>query len=98
MSGGGNGYGARMPETIEVDMPRHGLAADLTEALAAHGLDAVVLDDGERCALRVGFAGSIEERLVAEVTRAIESWLGERELPLVVQQANGGCVVRPPGD
>ncbi len=79
-------------------MPRRGLAADLTQALAEHGLEAVVVDDGDRCALRVGFAGSVEERLVAEVARAIESWLGERELPLVVQQANGGCVVRPPGD
>jgi len=87
-----------MPETIEVDMPRSGLAAELTQALGDRGLEAIVVDDGDRCALRVAFAASEEDRLVAEVAHAIESWLGERGLPLVVQCANGGCVVRPPGD
>jgi hypothetical protein len=84
--------------TIQIDVPRRGLGSDLTEALAAHGLHAEVVDEEERCALVVRFAADEEERLVAGAIRAIESYLSERMLPLVVQRADGGAVVRPPGD
>jgi hypothetical protein len=87
-----------MTRTIEVDLPREALAAELSRALGAQGLHAVPFAEGDRCALRVGFSESEEDRLVGEVTRTIEEWLGARQLPLVVQRANGGCVVRPPGD
>lgn len=87
-----------MGETIEIDVPGRTLVGELTGALGAHGLDAEVLEDDDRCALRVAFAASEQDRLVGEVTRAIEAWLDERRLPLVVQRANGGCVIRPPGD
>ena len=40
-------------ETIEIDVPRRGIGSDLTEALAAHGLTAEVIDSDERCALHV---------------------------------------------
>lgn len=87
-----------MTETIDIDVPGRTLVDELTGALGAHGLEAEVLEDDHRCALRVGFARTEEDRLVGEVTRAIEAWLAERRLPLVVQRANGGCVIRPPGD
>lgn len=87
-----------MSETIEIDVPGRTLVDDLTRALGAHGLDAEVLEQEHRCALRVAFAETEQDRLVGEVTRAIEAWLDERRLPLVVQRANGGCVIRPPGD
>lgn len=89
-----------MTETIEIDLPRRGLGSDLTEALASHGLHAELVDEGEdeRCALRVRFAADERDRLVDGAVHAIEAFLSERMLPLVVQRANGGAVVRPPGD
>jgi len=66
------------------------------------GLRAEVLDggdviDGTPVELRVGFADE-RERLLAETAHAIEDWLAARELPLVVERADGGCLLRPPGD
>jgi hypothetical protein len=85
-------------ETIEIDVPRRGIGSDLTEALAAHGLHAKVVDGGDRCALQVCFASDERERLIDGAIHAIESYLSERMLPLVVQRADGGAVVRPPAD
>ena len=87
-----------MAETIQIDVPRRGIGSDLTEALAAHGLVAEVVDEDDRCALHVRFAADERERLVDDAVHAIEAFLSERMLPLVVQRANGGAVVRPPGD
>lgn len=87
-----------MAETIQIDVPRRGLGNDLTEALAAHGLRAEVVDADERCALHVRFATDEKERLLAGAIHAIETYLSDRMLPLVVQRADGGAVVRPPAD
>jgi hypothetical protein len=87
-----------MGELIEIDVPRRGIGSDLTEALAAHGLLAEIVDSDERCSLRVRFATDEHERLLDEAVHAIESYLSERDLPLVVQRADGSAVVRPPGD
>jgi hypothetical protein len=87
-----------MAETIEIDVPRRGIGSELTEALAAHGLEAEIVDSGDRCALRVRYAAAEHDRLVDSAVQAIESYLAERMLPLVVQRADGGAVVRPPGD
>jgi hypothetical protein len=85
-------------ETIEIDVPRRGIGSDLTEALAVHGLTAEVVDTEERCALHVRFASEERDRLIDDAVHAIEAYLSERMLPLVVQRANGGAVVRPPAD
>jgi hypothetical protein len=85
-------------ETIHIDVPRRGIGSDLTEALAAHGLHAEVVDSEDACALHVRFASEEKERLIDGAIRAIESYLSDRMLPLVVQRANGGAVVRPPSD
>lgn len=87
-----------MAETIEIDVPRRGIGSDLSEALAAHGLHAEIVDEGERCALHVRFAADERERLVDGAIHAIEEFLSDRMLPLVVQRADGGAVVRPPAD
>ena len=87
-----------MRETIDIHVPRAGIADELTEALGAHGFSAELVDDGEVCALQVSYATPEHDRLVTEATHAIESWLADRGLPLVVQRANGGVAVRPPGD
>jgi hypothetical protein len=87
-----------MAETIEIHVPRAGIGDELTEALGAHGLHAELVDDRDGCALHVSYATEEQERLVVAATHAIELWLAERNLPLVVQRANGGAVVRPPGD
>ena len=86
-----------MAVTIEIDVPRRGIGSELTEALAAYGLHAELVDSDERCALRVRFADE-REHLVDETVHAIESFLSEKMLPLVVQRADGGAVVRPVGD
>jgi hypothetical protein len=85
-------------ETIQIDVPRRGIGSDLTEALAAHGLHAEVVDSDDRCELHVRFASDEKERLIDRAIHAIESYLSERMVPLVVQRSNGGAVVRPPGD
>jgi hypothetical protein len=83
---------------IKVDVPRRGIGSDLTEALAEHGLHAEIVDSEEACELHVTWAADEHERLVAGVIHAIEAYLSDRMLPLVVQRANGGAVVRPPAD
>ena len=87
-----------MPETIKVDVPRRGIGSDLTEALAAHGLHAEIIDNDDGCELHVTWAVDERERLLVGAIHAIEAYLSERMLPLVVQRANGGAVVRPPAD
>jgi hypothetical protein len=87
-----------MARTIEIEVPRRGIGSDLTEALAGHGLHAELIDDGDAWKLVVSFAESEQERLVVGATHAIEAYLSDRMLPLVVQRANGGIVVRPPAD
>jgi hypothetical protein len=87
-----------MPETIKVDVPRSSIESDLADALAAHGLRAEILYGDEVCEIRVTWADDERERLVADAIHAIEAYLSDRMLPFVVQRANGGAVVRPPGD
>ena len=87
-----------MTATIQIDVPRRGIGSDLTEALAAHGLHAEIVDDGDACALRVSFAKDEHDRLLDGAIHAIESYLSDRMLPLVVQRTDGRAVVRPPGD
>jgi hypothetical protein len=86
-----------MPEMIKVDVPRRAIGSDLTEALAGYGLRAEIVDNDEACELHVTWDDE-HERLVAGVIHAIEGYLADRMLPLVVQRANGGAVVRPAGD
>jgi hypothetical protein len=87
-----------MTETIIVEVPRRGIGSDLTEALAGHGLRAEILDGEDICELRVAFADDERERLISGAVHAIEAYLSDRMLPLVVQRAGGGAVVRPPSD
>jgi hypothetical protein len=87
-----------MAETIQIEVPRRGVGSDLTEALAAYGLAAAITEDGESCILDVTFADDERERLVAGAVHAIEAYLSDRMLPLVVQRGDGGVIVRPPSD
>lgn len=87
-----------MTETIQIDVPRRGIGSDLTETLAEYGMHAEILDDDETCALRVRFADGEHDRLVDQAIHAVEAYLSDRMLPLVVQRANGGAVIRPHGD
>ena len=88
-----------MPETIEIEVPRSGIGSDLTQALAAQGLRAEILEDGDAYKLRVSFSTDEHERLVRNAAHAIETYLADRRLPLVVQlDERRGVVVRPPSD
>ena len=87
-----------MSESIDVDVPRRGIGSDLTEALAAHGMHAEIVDTEDACRLHVTWVDDERERLVAAAIHAIEAYLSDRMLPLLVQRADGGAVVRPPSD
>lgn len=87
-----------MAVTIEIEVPRRGIGSDLTEALAAHGLHAEIVDGEEVCALHVRFAADERDRLLDDAVHAIESYFSDRMLPLVVQKADGRVVVHPPAD
>jgi hypothetical protein len=87
-----------MPETIEIDVPRRGIGSDLVEALAAHGLRGELVGSDDECRLQVTWDGNEHERLLAGAIHAIESYLSDRMLPLVVQATDGRAVVRPPAD
>jgi hypothetical protein len=87
-----------MPESIRIDIPRRGVGSDLTEALAAHGLYVEIHDTDDACELRVTWTDDERERLLAGAIHAVEAYLADRQLPLVVQRADDGAVVRPPGD
>ncbi len=83
--------------TIVVELPRTGVGSELGAALAAHGLHSELVDRGDRCELHVRYADEEETRLAADVTHAIEGWIGDADADLVVQRANGRTVLRPPG-
>ena len=87
-----------MSETITVDVPRMSVGNELTEALAERGLQAELVETEDECALRVSFADGEHDRLLEVTIHAIEAFLSDRSLPLVVQQTDGRAVVRPPGD
>jgi hypothetical protein len=87
-----------MAETITVEVPRRGVASDLTEALAARGLRGEIVDRDDVCELTVTFAHDEKSRLVDASVAAIEQYLSERMLPFVVERGNGGAIVRPPAE
>jgi hypothetical protein len=87
-----------MSETITIDVPRMSVGDELADALSARGLRAELVEGEEDCALHVSFADNERDRLLDAATHAIEAFLAEESLPLVVQRADGGVVLRPPGD
>ena len=87
-----------MTDAVHVDLPRRELGDELVASLEARGLEAQVIEGGDQCRLEVRYAADERERLLGDVAHAIEGWLGEQELPLVVERSDGGCVVRPQAD
>jgi hypothetical protein len=87
-----------MTETIEIEVPRRGIGSDLTEVLGTYGLRAELIETDDGCTLQVRFGDDESERLLAQSIRAVEQYLSDRMLPLIVERGNGGCIVRPPAD
>ena len=87
-----------MRETIAVHVPRDVIGTELSEALDARRVHAELVDGDESCSLHVSFTVAEHDRLASEVIDAIETWLSEHDLPFVVERADGGVVLRPPGD
>jgi hypothetical protein len=87
-----------MADTIEIELCQDGLGEQLAAALREHGLVADVIHRRDGSALAVRFATDERERLIAWSTHAVEVFLAGRDLPLVVQRANGGAVIRPPAE
>jgi hypothetical protein len=85
-----------MGVSVQVALPRSELGDELATRLGEHGFEAEMREEGDECALDVRYALDESERLLGDVTSAIEAWLGDRMLPLVVERDDGGCVLRPP--
>ena len=87
-----------MSEIVHVVLPRRELGQTLAEDLGERGFRADLVDDEDSCGLDVRYALDERERLMEAVSRAIESWVGDNMLPLVVERVDGSCVVRPPAE
>ena len=75
------------------------IALRVIRAARELGVETVAVHStADASSLHVRFAADERDRLVDLAVDAIESYLSERLLPLVVQRADGGAVVRPPGD
>lgn len=72
-------------------------AGSLLELLGAHDLEARL--GGDASEIEVGFADEDEERVLAEVSDALDEWLADCGLPFVPQQVGRrSYVIRPPAE
>jgi len=75
--------------TVHVELTRTTDAADLAEALAAHGFSAEADDNG--CVV-------VQANDLAGVEHALDDWTAERGLPFVAHPVgDAGLVLCPPG-
>jgi hypothetical protein len=87
-----------MSEIVHVTLPRRELGETLAADLGERGFAAEVVEADDTCGLDVRFALDERERLGNAVARAVESWVGDNMLPLVVERVDGTCIVRPPAE
>ena len=87
-----------MSQIVHVTLPRRELGETLAADLGDRGFAAELVEDGDACGLDVRFALDERERLGDAVARAVESWVGDNMLPLIVERVNGACIVRPPAE
>jgi hypothetical protein len=87
-----------MAESVHVELPRKEFGEDIAKTLEAHGFHAEVVDGEDRYELHVSYAVDEKERLLGDVANVIESWLGDQMMPLMVERADGRCILRPPSE
>jgi hypothetical protein len=87
-----------MAGSVHIELPRKGFGEDLARTLGEHGFHAEIVDGDDRCELHVSYALDEQERLLDDVASAIESWLSDRMMPLMVERADGHCILRPPAE
>jgi hypothetical protein len=87
-----------MGEIVHVALPRRELGETLAADLGERGFATELVEDGDACGLDVRFALDERERLGDAVARAVEGWVGDNMLPLVVERVDGACIVRPPAE
>jgi len=85
-------------ETVHVALPSRELGDTLAADLGERGFEADVVEEDDGCGLHVRYAADERERLMDAVAHAIESWVGDNMLPLVVDRLDGSCIVRPPAE
>jgi hypothetical protein len=85
-----------MSVSVRLEVPPQGVRDELTAALAERGLHVEVVAEGEQVELEVSYATDERERLLGDVASALEGWLADQKLPLVVERSDGTCLVRPP--
>ena len=87
-----------MSEIVHVTLPRRELGETLAADLGERGFAAELVENDDACGLDVRFALDERERLTDAVAQAVESWVGDNMLPLIVDRVDGACVVRPPAE
>jgi len=87
-----------MSEIIHITLPRRELGETLAADLGDRGFAAELVEEDDACGLDVRFALDERERLGDAVARAVESWVGDNMLPLIVERVDGACIVRPPAE
>lgn len=88
-----------MIRTIHVEIANSCDGAQLLEFLEGHGLAGSVVDADDHCELEIRSAVDPDERLRRDFESALDAWLAAHGSPLVpAAYADGGYVLRPPGD
>ncbi|HLM35943.1 MAG TPA: hypothetical protein VK278_09200 [Gaiellaceae bacterium] len=87
-----------MSEIIHITLPRRELGETLAADLGDRGFAAELVEEDDACGLDVRFALDERARLGDAVARAVESWVGDNMLPLIVERVDGACIVRPPAE
>lgn len=86
-----------MTHLVEVDCARTVDGEELLAAFEANGLQGELVDRGPRLVFRLADAGRDATQFAGAVAHSLESWLGERRLPLVpVQLGDDAYALRPP--
>jgi len=88
-----------MTPAIHVELDEVPDCNELVGFLTRRGLACTPVTTGSRCEIEVAYATDPEERLHAEVSDALRTWLSEHTRPLVVTPVgDDSFVLRPPGD
>jgi len=88
-----------MTQSIHVELDEAPDCDELAGFLTSRGLSCRSVTRGDCCEIEVGFALDSDERLHAEVSDALRSWLSGHTRPLIVTPVGGDkFVLRPPGD
>ena len=86
-----------MTHTVRIDCAQKVDGDELLAAFAAEGLEGTLVRRDPRLVFQLGDAGHDAKRFAGDVTRALDTWIAKRRMPLVpVALGNDAFVLRPP--